>query len=523
MFDFTDYINTLNTDQLRVCQALIRDTILSKSNNKSKVSAGFSPIETVNINDFVQHPVNFVPGCDRGKLLDELRSLKLNTSSSPGKITNTYISLIDEDYTWESSHGPVVNTPRDLNQFPIIKSLLEKINNKYDCDLNSALVTHFKTGEASIRLHDDDEVEMDPSQPICVVSIGANRKVEFVNKNQNDFRYTTLSFEPEDSSLYVMRPGCQKYFLHRVRKNKRIKNERFSISFRRFIPAKERAEHVTNTPSNQTAYPALNLMDKFESSPIVSTTNTVLQSHSSTNKMQFSDTSVPGYSPFSRDIKCVDRNDTATSKTSCSKNKFCVIFGTSITENVDGDILSRKSRKVINCSVPGAKIGDIRQEIQDFCADNPGVINHVDRVILCIGVNDIKFFDGIRYDIFKRFRSPLTNLVKLIKYLLPEAQVIIKCVLPMTRYYRYIVQTIHDFNLLLLEICGKNGCIFLDCFADFLDYYGCEKDDSLYRDRWHLNGEGLKVLCRALKFAIYQDIFNPYMRTNRSHYYYLEY
>ena len=143
-------------------------------------------------------------------------------------------------------------------------------------------------------------------------------------------------------------------------------------------------------------------------------------------------------------------------------------------------------------------------------------------MIICLGTNDIKFFNGKKFDVFKRFRSPLTRLVNLIKFLLPEAQIIFKCVLPMKLYYNYTATTVHDFNYLLLDICRKNGCIFFDCFADFLDVSRFGVDYYLYRDKWHLNNAGLKVLCRALKFVIYKDIFNPIMRISCSDYTYLD-
>ena len=112
-----------------------------------------------------------------------------------------------------------------------------------------------------------------------------------------------------------------------------------------------------------------------------------------------------GYSPFIKD----DSKGSFPSKCeSSSKNKYCVIFGTSITMDVDGDKLSRHSRKVINCSTSGAKISDVSDDVRDFCVENPGITDCVDKVIVCLGTNDIKFFNGQKYDVFKRFRAPLT-------------------------------------------------------------------------------------------------------------------
>ncbi|NQZ52355.1 MAG: SGNH/GDSL hydrolase family protein [Moritella sp.] len=140
---------------------------------------------------------------------------------------------------------------------------------------------------------------------------------------------------------------------------------------------------------------------------------------------------------------------------------------------------------------------------------------------MCVGTNDVKYFDSSTKDVTKRFRQPLVRLVKLLKLLFPGAQIIFKCVLPMGIMYTYTAKSVHDFNYLLLDICKDFGCIFFDCFSDFLDQWGNCYNNYLYRDRIHLNDIGLRILCRALKFIIYRNVFNPIMRISPSNYYYL--
>ena len=107
--------------------------------------------------------------------------------------------------------------------------------------------------------------------------------------------------------------------------------------------------------------------------------------------------------------------------------------------------------------------------------------------------------------------------------LIPSAQIIFKSVLPFKILYKYNPQSVHEFNYLLLELCGKHGCIFFDCFTEFLDENGVDYNSYLYRNWLHLNDLGLKVLSRALKFVIYNDIFNPMMKKSNCSYYYLDF
>ena len=467
---------------------------------------------------------------ERDLLLAEIETgLQLTpTAHSPDKVKTVFLSHCEEPYIWKSGDSDVVNNPTDLDNFPVIKSVLEKVKVKLGCGVNSVLVSRMHSGNAGLRLHDDNEESMDPHQPICVLSLGAKRTVEFCSKSQTDYRKTLHSITPDDTSLYVMKAGCQSHFLHRVRKNKSIKAPRYTLSFRCFIPKGERKTEQS-TPS-----PVKNLIAKFEgpdeefktpasAGPYTSASSCSEQPNPTNSTPIPRDHSVPdlakaslGFSPFA----CHDNIMFTSQESAPDTDKFCVIFGTSITQGVDGDLMSRGSRRVINRSVNGAKIGDIREEVRDFSIENPGVIRKVDKVILCIGTNDIKHFDCFKYDVSKRFRSPLTHLIKHIKFIFPNAQIIIKSVLPIQIKFKYIPKSVQDFNYLLIELCGKLGCIFFDCFAEFLDYYGVDCNNRLYRDWLHLNGEGLKVLCRALKYVIYHDIFNPFMKSSNCHYYY---
>ena len=94
----------------------------------------------------------------------------------------------------------------------------------------------------------------------------------------------------------------------------------------------------------------------------------------------------------------------------------------------------------------------------------------------------------------------------------PSAQIIFQSVLPIKVFYNYTAYSVHQFNELILETCKKFGCIFLDNFSNFLDRHYYDINVELYRDKWHLNELGIKILCRDLKFAIYHNLYNPHTR-----------
>ena len=121
------------------------------------------------------------------------------------------------------------------------------------------------------------------------------------------------------------------------------------------------------------------------------------------------------------------------------------------------------------------------------------------------------------------FRRPLVDLMRQIKLLFPAAQILFQSVLPIKLTEPYTCKSVHDFNELLIELCIHFGYIFLDCLSEFVDNFGFDYNSHLYRDRWHLNSQGLRTLCKIYKFSIYNNVFNPCMRISNSHYFYNQY
>ena len=550
MFNFIEYVNSLDIDQLKECQNYVNEVFATKSNRRTsyKSVSGLSDVGNINVKDYVEYCPDFVEVVDKKPIMNEIEELKIGINSKPGKVSNKFLSYYDEPYSWDSFDGPVVLNPLDLNQFPQIQSLLNKINSEYNCELNSVLISRYKCGKAGIRYHDDDELQMDPSQPICVVSFGVNRRIEFALKSE-DLRRSKLSLNPHDRSIYIMKPGCQSYFLHRVRRNQNIHGGRYCLSFRRFVLVAER-NNVIQTPGplikctapvknlfgqfgdgsnglDTHSTPAhttdnINLKDAFDMvTPVQTATDPNKDLPDQPNKHPSFEGGPPGYSPFVPGSTPGTGCSNLSSSKKVTKN-YCVIFGDSITTGVEESLMSRGSREVINCSYSGANVWDISDSVREFCLDNPRVINRVDKVVMSVGTNDVKFFDSSTKSVDKRFRQPLVRLVKLLKLSFPHAQIIFKCVLPMGIMYNYTAKSVHDFNYLLLDICTKYGCIFFDCFTKFLDQWGNLHNEYLYRDRLHLNDIGLRILCRALKFIIYNNVFNPIMRISPSNYTYLD-
>ena len=512
-------IEQLTFSQLQEIQSAINSAILNKTPilkqgvSTPSIQGLCTPnaelAKDKNVNDFVEYSEERFIDIDTQNLLEaELESLKFNRKAKNDGVQNVFISSVTGSYDW----GQVKNNSKDMEQFPVIRSIMEEINNKHECILNSVLVSYYKSGNVSVSLHHDDEDTMAPDQPICVLSLGAKRKVEFVNNSHASY-HTSLALTPENGSVYIMKKGTQQYFRHRVRKDKHVKSERISLSFRCFAP-----NTVISNPSGALETSCKpNTSEDFKTPPQKMDTPVRPTSTPAPRYDANWDKPIDGCSPFPG-----HNDDTVHSLYSAKPNpnpneKICLLFGSSITAGVVGERMSKGNRTVVNLSSSGFRIQDVQRAVVDFTEESSNILHRVDKIIINIGTNEIKGFNCHVKDVANTFWSPLSKLVQCIRSHFVRAQIIFQSVLPIRLWFNYNAASVHQFNQLLMSICKTYGCIFYDCFRLFLDEFGDDINWDLYQYSWkgnrfnqgiHLNEAGLGVLCRALKYAVIHNMHN---------------
>lgn len=462
------------------------------------------------------------------------------------------------------------NKPVPLKGHTAIETLLNRINDDLGTQLNSCLVHYYKDGTDGIRLHADNEDVMDSNQPIVVVSFGANRNVEFLHKYQQSTEKPVKVVESGEGSMYCMKPGTQTFYRHRVPSNRRSNGMRISLSFRRAItpPAKylvvpcEKCDSLSSA-SDISSLPVLdrsalpNKVDKATSIiapikvdtatspalqlpplsevflPSTQLTNTSpehsipdsdhkrQQTTSHTAKPQHTKLPVDGKQRY-RDTHPGQNNPQLQSRSppvgeqkrqratppqrhtqnSTVQPSTTLIIGSSITKFINAERLTRGSgKKCINLSKSGAKVKDCASMIVDFVQSNNDL--NIERVIVSIGTNDVKLF---KQDT-NRFWVPLKDLIFKVRSCFgPNVSIVFQAVLPMKCMYTYTPSNFFGFNNLLIRLCRRFNCEYIDCFNDFLDCNGRDINRFLYRDHLHLNTRGLEILAKHLKNVIVPNL-----------------
>ena len=366
---------------------------------------------------------------------------------------------------------------------------MDDINTKFNANVNSSLVSYYKSGNVKLRYHDDGEDMLDANQPICLVSIGSKRTVDFLYQDQDHRERPIHTINPVDGSLYVMKPGCQQYFKHRVKKdNYMLSGYRYCLSFRRMIPNDE-ANATSSQPDELTptlSSPVKLLINQYEAE------NPIAGIHSSPDHHHHQQQQHPS-------SKHVDPKSSRPHK----KKRTTVLFGTSMTNRLISSKLVSRGRKMINISQSGAKIKDILYNVEHFYYNNPAAAD-VEKIIFSFGTNDIKYS---RHGIL-HLKQIVINLINKTKYMFPDSIILIQCCLPMRNLYWYTCSNVNSFNRLLSNICMDYNCIFIDCFKYFLSRDDRDYNYDLYYDWLHLNDVGLGILSRCLSSVVNQNSYN---------------
>ncbi len=471
--DFVSILANMSFNDLYKAQDLLKAKIKLAQHEHKSVAKGLK------VNDYVTTHSDYVKNCPDilvEGLLADIESLNLK---KPAKGTSVkWLTNSNEPYSWSSKQGVVKNDPSPLKKCPTIEKLLQKINQDFNLDLNSCLITHYRDGKAGIRLHDDSEPEMDDQSPICVFTIGDGRPIEFLLRYQTASSTPLLRFTPLEGSLYTMEKGCQEFFKHRVPSVAGNVGSRYSLSFRKRISPHKLIVHVN--PGNSAA----------------TSTSTAPCASNSAQTAQSSDSSF---------VLHPSRSLPNTSSVKPKRKRTTVLFGTSITAKLPNSELAGRHRKFINVSQSGARINDINTLVENFHATNPAA-DDIEKVILSFGTNDIKY-DSSRSGVDK-LRVPIGNLIAKVKHLFPGAVVLIQSVIPMRNVYWYTSRNVLGLNDLFLHLCNKYNCVYVDCFKDFLSSDKCDNNKRLFNDHFHLNYYGRKVLCSWLWCIINSSSFD---------------
>lgn len=107
--------------------------------------------------------------------------------------------------------------------------LLNHINEKFNSDFNGILINQYMNGCDYISAHSDDETNLGKIG-VVALSYGAQRTFRVRNKNTKKI---VANVHTKDDEILIMDGDFQKEFTHEIPIQKKIKNMRYSFTFRK--------------------------------------------------------------------------------------------------------------------------------------------------------------------------------------------------------------------------------------------------------------------------------------------------
>jgi alkylated DNA repair dioxygenase AlkB len=113
-----------------------------------------------------------------------------------------------------------------------LRELLTEINRIFSSDFNGILVNRYTGGGDYIGKHSDNEKELDPKAGVVSLSYGAVRKFRIREKHTKMIEKDILT---ESGILIQMGGEFQKEFTHEIPVESRVKDTRYSFTFRKHV------------------------------------------------------------------------------------------------------------------------------------------------------------------------------------------------------------------------------------------------------------------------------------------------
>ncbi len=419
------------------------------------------------LSDLVEYVPNFVNDDLGNELFQECESLNLS-NDNPRKAASQWLSPLDEPYIYPDSNP--IHHAKDIKQFHAMSKAIDTLNNRFNCNVDSCLILKYTTSATATSLHADDEDCFDKTQPICNITLGCSRTIEFVSNGTGKKVQEILM---EDKSLVLMKPGTQQALKHRVRGEGSVRKTqlRYSLSFR-------------------------SLAKKAPSS---------LQSASVSQKLHLVPQPTIASSPSL---------PAAITAVSTPERHICLIAGDSYSARLDPQKLGRNHVDVVNIARGGARMHHVISQLKDFKEQNDEVI--VDKLCISVGTNDIRYcINGTRH-----LSSKFKSLCSTIKELFPHAKVYFQLLLPLPCRNSHDWQT--NTNVMSINRIIFNECIFrkfhvMDAFRAFCsprrEFRSPELRDSrlfVGRNIHPSEAKGIGVLASLYIRAIHSKYFDPY-------------
>jgi alkylated DNA repair dioxygenase AlkB len=176
-----------------------------------------------------------VPEYDNQQMLRQLRELTYEMEPSaviynkPCKMHRDMAFFSDGPSKGYAFAGQIV-AAQPLSENKLLQDCLDAVNKMLQTRFNAILINVYKNGEKYIGAHSDAEASLDTTNsPVVGIAYGATRMFRIRDKKTGERR---CDYKQQAGTLLCMEGDFQKEFKHEVPVEKKVRDERISLTFR---------------------------------------------------------------------------------------------------------------------------------------------------------------------------------------------------------------------------------------------------------------------------------------------------
>ncbi len=146
-----------------------------------------------------------------------------------------FYSTVDKDYTYGSGDHARTYTPRNMLEDEYMYMIGLDAAEKFrisDSPYELCFLNRYENEKQQLGWHADDDIAINHTRPIAVVSLGAEREIYVKPIGGSDSEKERIRLA--HGSLLLMLPGMQQTHYHRIPKNDRPCGPRISLTYRAY-------------------------------------------------------------------------------------------------------------------------------------------------------------------------------------------------------------------------------------------------------------------------------------------------
>lgn len=136
------------------------------------------------------------------------------------------------DYTYGAGRG--IRTYTSIPYIPRVAGWRTSLNSHTGLNYNVCFLNRYQDEKQHLGWHADDSPGMDHDHPIAVISYGEPREIWWRTPNQKGVIPDDQKQVLGHGSLFIMPPGFQRAYQHRIPKGDRKMGPRLSLTFRHY-------------------------------------------------------------------------------------------------------------------------------------------------------------------------------------------------------------------------------------------------------------------------------------------------